>query len=72
MKSARSSASSTQKPLEEKTGVIGKLNRIHHDINWISGGLVLRITKRTLSRQETLEWVKMLRKLADDLEAIVT
>jgi hypothetical protein len=52
-------------------GLLNRLNHIHHDLNWISGGLILRITKRSLSKSETLQWVKILRELADQLEAIV-
>lgn len=57
--------------LDEKTGVAGKLNHIHHDLNHISGGLVLAIVKRKLFRGETLKWVKDLRRLADELESII-
>lgn len=56
--------------INEKTGIAGKLNRIHHDLNHISGGMVLRMTKRVLVKGETLEWVATLRRLADELEAI--
>jgi hypothetical protein len=63
--------SKRSQPLEEKTGIAGKLNHIHHDLNHISGGMVLCITKRNLSRMETLEWVKTLRRLANELEEIV-
>ena len=47
-----------------------RLNHIHHDLNHISGGMVYAITKRKLSRKETLGWVKMLRALAKELEEI--
>jgi hypothetical protein len=57
--------------LDETKGVAGKLNRIHHDLNHVSGGMVLRITKRSLSRIETLEWIATLRRLANELEGIV-
>jgi len=47
-----------------------RLNHIHHDLNHISGGMVYAITKRKLSRKETLVWVKTLRELAKELEEI--
>jgi hypothetical protein len=79
MKRARATAISTQKASPDpnnfiggNTGVAGRLNHIHHDLNHISGGLVLRMTRRNLSKVETLEWCKTLRRLADELEAIVT
>jgi hypothetical protein len=51
--------------------VASKLNHIHHDLNHISGGLVLRMTRHKLFKQETLDWCTTLRRLADELEAIV-
>jgi hypothetical protein len=47
-----------------------RINHIHHDLNHISGGMVYCITKRRLSRKETLGWVKMLRAMAKELEEI--
>ena len=58
--------------LKTNTGIAGKLNRIHHDLNHISGGLVQRIVRRNLSKKETLEWAATLHRLADDLEAVVS
>jgi len=47
-----------------------RLNHIHHDINHISGSMVYAITKRRLSRKETLGWVKTFRAVANELEEI--
>jgi hypothetical protein len=62
------------KPLDnyigDKTGIGGRLNHIHHDLNYISGGLVHCMTKRKLYKQETLGWCITLRRLADELEGI--
>jgi hypothetical protein len=68
---SRSAPASTHTYIGDPTGISGKLNRIHHDINHISGGLVLRMTKHNLSREETKEWCTTLRRLADELEAII-
>lgn len=69
MKSAKTTAPSMQK-LPDNTA--SKLNRIHHDLNHISGGLIYRITKHRLSREETQGWITTLRRLADDLESIIS
>ena len=78
MKRARATVTSTPKVSPDpsnfiggRTGIPGKLNHIHHDLNHISGGLVLRMTQHKLYKAETLEWCKTLRRLADELEAIV-
>jgi hypothetical protein len=47
-----------------------RINHIHHNLNHISGGMVYAITKRRLIKSETLEWARMMRAMADELEEI--
>lgn len=67
MTSVNNSANSTQKSPD----TMNRLNHIHHALANISGGLVLAVVKRKLSRTETLEWIKTLRSVAKELEGIV-
>jgi len=56
---------------QRSAATLNKLNKIHHAINYVSGGLVLAIVKRNLSKAETKQWVQQLRQAADDLEAVI-
>jgi hypothetical protein len=41
----------------------------HHNLRFVSGGLVIAMGAKVLSRRDLNEWVKMLREIADEMEA---
>jgi hypothetical protein len=46
-----------------------QVNLWHHDLCQVTGGLVLAIPKRRLSRNLLYEWAALLRRVADEFEA---